>query len=188
MGSALDASGNLYVVGWYTSANITFGATTLTNPGSFTSDIFLVKYNSSGTALWAKTFGSADGDNGNGVTVDASGNVYITGWYTGATLVMGSFTLTNATTATSDIFIAKMDPSGNTVWAKTAGGTLGDRGLAITADAFGNVFTTGGYSSSIINFGTGNLTNSSASTSDVFWLNTIQTELPMVERCYGYGG
>lgn len=167
-GTALDASGNLYVVGWYTSANITFGAITLTNPGNFTSDIFLVKYDTNGNVIWAKTYGGVDGDLGNGITVDASGDVYITGWYTSATLAMDSHTLTNAGTGTSDAFVARINSAGIVVWAKSAGGTSADRGYGVAVDASGNVFATGGFGSATINFGTGNLTNTGSPTNDFF--------------------
>jgi hypothetical protein len=167
MGSALDAAGNLYVIGWYTSANLTFGSITLTNPGVGTGDVFLVKYDAAGNALWAKTFGGIDGDIGNGIAVDASGNVYITGWYTSSTISFGSLTLTNSGSASSDIFIVKLNSSGTEVWAKNAGGSASDRGYGIALDEAGNVFTTGNFSSATINFGTGSLTNSSAA-SDFF--------------------
>ncbi len=167
MGTALDGSGNLFTIGWYTSANITFGATTLTNPGIGTGDIFLTKYDAAGNVLWAKTFGGVDGDIGNGVAADASGNVYITGWYSSPTINFGTTTLTNAGSASSDMFIVKLNASGNEVWAKSVGGVAGDRGYGITLDASGNVFTTGGFSSSSINFGTGALTNA-GTTNDFF--------------------
>lgn len=169
-GTVLDASGNLYAVGWYTSANITFGSITLTNPGSYTGEIFVVKYNSAGNVLWAKNYGGVDGDLGSGIAVDASGYVYITGWYTSTSFAMDSYTLTNAAVGTSDIFIAKIDPTGNVVWARSEGGPLADRGLSIAVDASGNVFTTGGYSSASINFGTGNLNNAGSNTNDLFIL------------------
>jgi hypothetical protein len=167
-GTALDASGNLYTVGWYTSANITFGATTLVNPGNFTSDIFVVKTDASGVIVWAKTFGGTDGDLGNGITVDQSGNIYITGWYSSATMTMGSHTLTNAASGSSDMFIGKLDPAGNTIWAKSIGGSAADRGYGIAVDLTGNVFTTGGFSSGSVSFGSNTLTNGASGTNDIF--------------------
>ncbi len=161
LGTASDASGNLYVIGWYSSATITFGSITLTNPGVGTGDVFLVKYDPSGTALWAKTFGGIDGDIGNGIALDVAGNVYITGWYASSTISFGTNTLTNAGTG-SDVFIVKFNSSGTDIWAKTAGGSASDRGYGITTDPSGNVFTTGAFSSSTINFGTGSLANASS--------------------------
>lgn len=168
MSTAVDANGNLYTIGWYTSANLTFGSITLTNPGLGTSDIFLTKHDAAGNTIWAKTFGGAGGDNGNSVAVDANGDVYITGWYSSATIIFGSFTLTNSGSG-SDIFTAKISSAGNAVWAQSAGGNSStDRGNAIAVDASGNVFTTGGFMSSSANFGTVTVTNSASGINDFF--------------------
>ena len=165
---AVDASGNAYITGPYTSAFINFGTFSLLNSFSGTSDIFLVKFDPSGTVLWAKTFGGADGDQGNSVAVDASGNVILTGWFASASITFGSTVLTNAGTTSSDLFIAKFDPSGNLKWAKSAGGTINDRGYGVSTDTNSNIFVTGWYSSPTINFGTGVLTNAGSATNDIF--------------------
>ena len=165
-GVAVDASGNVYATGWYTSANIIFGSTNLINPGGFTSDIFLTKYDPSGNVIWAKTFGGTDGDIGNAVAVDASGNVYITGLFTSSVMAVGTVTLTNTSTTGSEVYVAKLDPSGNAIWAKSAGGASGDKGNGIAVDASGNVYVTGSFSSSGINFGTGAMANAGAN--DIF--------------------
>lgn len=172
-GIAVDASGNVYATGWYTSANIVFGSTNLINPGGFTSDIFLTKYDGAGNVLWAKTFGGTDGDIGNAVTVDAAGNVYFTGLFTSSVMAVGTVMLTNTSTTGSDVFVAKLDPSGNTIWAKSAGGTSGDKGNGIIVDASGNVFVTGSFSSPSINFGTGTMTNTGSN--DIFTVKYDQS-------------
>jgi hypothetical protein len=158
-GSALDASGNLYVTGWFTSPNITFGAVTLTNGGF--ADIFITKYDAAGNTLWSKNYGGSGGDIGNAVAVDASGNVYVTGQYSSPNMVMGSFTLTNSSSGTNDVFVAKIDPSGNVVWAKSAGGSMHEKAYSIVLDLSGNIFVSGAFESSTINFGTGVLNNAS---------------------------
>src|SRR4051812_8526496 len=79
---AVDASGNVYVTGSFNSGVMTAGTTTLTNSGSGgTSDIFLVKYDRTGTVLWARKAGGGDQDYGVSVAADASGNVFICGWF-----------------------------------------------------------------------------------------------------------
>lgn len=166
--TVVDASGSLYTIGWYTSAQLTFGSITLTNPGLGTSDIFVTKHDAAGNTLWAKTFGGADGDIGNGIVIDANGDVYITGWYASSTISFGSFTLTNSGVG-SDVFTVKINSAGNTIWAKSGGGSSSsDRGNSIAVDATGNVFTTGGYMSSTANFGAVTLTNSASGINDLF--------------------
>lgn len=56
---AVDASGNSYITGSYTSSYINFGTFSLLNSFSGTSDIFLVKIDPAGVVVWAKTFGGA---------------------------------------------------------------------------------------------------------------------------------
>ncbi len=165
---AVDASGNTYMTGSYNSSYINFGTFSLINNFSGTSDVFLVKIDPSGTVLWAKTFGGADGDQGNCVAVDASGNVILTGWFASVSIAFDATVLNNVGTASSDLFITKYDPSGNLIWAKSAGGSINDRGYAVSCDANSNIFVTGWYTSPIINFGTGNLSNAGSATNDVF--------------------
>jgi hypothetical protein len=182
--TAIDPSGNLFVAGWYTSANITFGATTLTNPSGITADFFLTKYDAAGNVLWAKSYGGADGDIATSVATDASGNAYVTGIFSGSVMVMGSFTLTNASTGTNDMFLAKIDAAGNVVWAKNAGGTSHDKPFSIALDLSGNIFVAGAFGSSSINFGTGALNNTST-TDDAFLVKYDQTGAALWARSAG---
>lgn len=88
-----DASGNVYVVGYFQSSSITFGSTTLTNAGAY--DMFIVKYDASGNVLWAKSAGGTNHDAANSVITDASGNVYVAGYFQSSSITFGSATLTN---------------------------------------------------------------------------------------------
>ncbi|HWY13310.1 MAG TPA: SBBP repeat-containing protein [Bacteroidia bacterium] len=155
-GVCVDANGNTFVTGTYASPNITFGSTTFTNTGGL--DMFTVKYDPSGNVLWAKSGKGVSNEVGYNITVDASGNSYVVGTYNSSTLVFGTTTLT--LNAFDDIFIVKYDPSGNIIWAKTAGGNGNDIGQSIAVDGSGNSYITGYYASSTIGFGSTTLTNS----------------------------
>ena len=160
-GIAVDASGNSYVTGYF-KGSATFGSTTLTNNGF--ANIFIAKLDSSGNWLWAKNAGySGCGTSGNGIAVDASGNIYVTG-YCADSAIFGSITLTS--NGDSDIFIAKLDSSGNWLWAKNAGGTDYDYGQGIAVDASGNSYVTGYFESTTATFGSTTLTSSGFS--DIF--------------------
>ena len=117
--------------------------------------------------LWAKSAGGINYDNGNSISTDAQGNVYISGSFGSPTITFGTTTLTNA--GSSDIFIVKYDASGNVLWAKSAGGTVGDYGYGVSTDANGNVYIIGNFSSASITFGSTTLTNANNSgASDIF--------------------
>lgn len=155
---SVDANGNSYVIGTFMDSTILFGSTLLTSSGS--SDIFVVKYNTSGNIVWAKSAGGTNFDKGQSISVDGSGNVYIVGIYYSPTISFGTHTLTNANGA--DIFIVKYDSSGNVVWAKSAGGTDYDEVNSISTDGNGNVYLTGTFgdhSLVTISFGSVSLTN-----------------------------
>ncbi|MDE0837929.1 MAG: SBBP repeat-containing protein, partial [Kiritimatiellae bacterium] len=84
---------------------------------------------------------------GLGIAVDASGNVYATGGFRGIVDFdpgPGTFNLTSS--GGFDIFVQKLDASGNFLWAKGMGGFANsDYGTAIAVDASGNVYTTGRF-------------------------------------------
>ncbi|MGZ3902973.1 MAG: SBBP repeat-containing protein [Bacteroidia bacterium] len=159
---ARDNSGNLYITGTFTSSTITFGSTILNNDsvGGGTSDIFIVKCNASGGVIWAKSVGGKLNDNGNGIAVDATGNIYVTGGFYSTSIMFGTNNLTH-----SGMFIAKYNPSGTVIWAKDAIGSSSGNGIAL--DAGGNAFIVGTYSSSSITFSSIVVTNSS-NNNDVF--------------------
>jgi len=152
---ATDAAGNIFVTGFFQSASVVFDTYTLTNTGA--NDIFIVKYNGSGNVIWAKGIEGTTGDVGNSVDTDAGGNVYVTGSFNSPSLILDTYTLTNA--GSSDVFITKYDGLGNSLWAKSAGGTFNDSGLGIALDQGGNVFVTGSFISPTLTAETFSLTN-----------------------------
>jgi hypothetical protein len=150
---AIDSSGNSYVTGYFHST-ASFGNITLTSSGSY--DIFVAKLDSNGNWLWAKKAGGTSDDYGYSITIDFSGNSYVTGYFY-STASFGTTTLTSS--GDCDIFVAKMDSSGNWLGANQAGGTGEDYGFSIAIDSSGNSYVTG-YFQGIAYFGTTTLTSS----------------------------
>ena len=166
-GIATDASGNVYITGDFSSQTFTIGTNTLTNTLGSGGDVFIAKYDPNGNVLWAKKTSSTGGDEGRGISTDTSGNVFITGTFSGPTMTLGSDTLKNA--GYNNIFIAKYNSNGNVLWAKSEGGTNNDYGLGIATDKFGNAFITGEFYSPTMAIGTNTLNNnSSAGGRDIF--------------------
>lgn len=143
-GVCADGQGNVIMAGWFNGTTIIFGNDTLSN-SSNASEVFIVKYDAYGNVLWAKKSGGTDEDKCNGVSVDASANIFITGFFKSAAIVFGNDTLTNAyyTGNVDDIFTAKYDSLGNAMWAKSFGGSGGDEGWSIDTDVNGNSWVTG---------------------------------------------
>lgn len=142
---AVDAAGNVYTTGYF-QGTVDFdpgaGVQNLTSVDD--RDIFISKLDASGNYMWAKSLGGGNYDVGYGIAVDGSGNVYTTGFFQGtADFDPGPGTQNLVSSGLADIFISKLDATGNFVWAKKMGGTGSDDGYGITLDASGNVYVTG---------------------------------------------
>ena len=168
----VDASGNVYTTGsFWGTVDFDPGAGTFNLTPAGNSDIFIQKLDASGNFLWVKSFGSTGTDYGKSIAVDASGNVYTTGSFFGTVDFDPGAGTFNLTTTYNDVFIQKLDASGNFLWAKSFGGTGNniDSGNSIAVDASGNVYTTG-YFEGTADFdpGAGTFNLSSAGGQDVF--------------------
>lgn len=154
---ATDASNNVYVCGYFTTPTITFGSTTLSNTtGPGYSDLYLVKYNSNGSVLWAVSSGGVGSDRAQSVATDGLGNVYVVGSFI-FSITFGSYTLTTPDNY-DDIFVVKYDSGGNVLWATSAGSVGGyDDAYSVATDASGNVLVAG-ICGSPITFGSYTLT------------------------------
>ena len=134
---AHDTSGD-YIVTWFFSGTSTHGATTLVSSGS--TDTFITKIDSSGSITWATKVGGWSSDVGNGIDIDVNDNIYITWYFWGAASQHGATVLSS--NGNFDVFITKIDDSGNILWAKGVWGAWNDRGLWISIDLIGNSYTT----------------------------------------------
>ncbi|HAK78369.1 MAG TPA: hypothetical protein DCM71_16015 [Runella sp.] len=161
-GIAADGSGNVYVTGNFLRT-AAFGTTNLTSTGG--TDIFVAKYNSSGTLQWVQKAGGVNNEVGQGVAIDGSGNVYVTGYFQGVA-TFGTTSLTAAgSVGNNDIFVAKYNGSGTLQWVQKAGGTSPDVSQSIAVDGGGNVYITG-FLQGTATFGTTSVT--SAGSGDIF--------------------
>jgi hypothetical protein len=165
VGVATDKSGNIYMTGTFRSTFINIGSFTLYNRGSYPSvDFFLVKYDSIGNVLWAKSGGSKYSDESHSVTTDVDENIYITGMFSD-TLIFGNDTIYDV--GQYDYYIIKSDTNGNLLWANYSSGTgIGDNGYSTVTDFKGNVFVTGKYLSPTFSIGNDTLYN--AGQDDIF--------------------
>lgn len=143
---AVDAYGDSLVIGNF-NGTASFGGIELTTAGS--SDIFLAKYHSDGTVVWAKSAGSSGYDFAESISVDPSGSSFITGSYAGR----ASFgALSILSTGGHDMFLVKYDSNGDVLWLRSAGGSSIDRGNAVAVDTAGNCIVTG-YTGGMATFG-----------------------------------
>ncbi|MBK7667488.1 MAG: T9SS type A sorting domain-containing protein [Sphingobacteriaceae bacterium] len=111
---------------------------------------FVSKLDVTGNFVWAKSWGAATGtSSGNGLALDAAGNVYTTGSFEMFVDFDPGPGNANLIASNSDIFISKLDNAGNYVWAKALSGSMNEIGTAINVDAIGNVYTTGYFNGTV---------------------------------------
>jgi len=167
---ALDTVGNIYITGYFNNlASINSYVAVETNIVSTLSigqlssigstDAYIAKYTSSGTAVWATNIGGVSIEYGFGVATDMSGNVYTTGLFNISTtvnsfstissnnIIVSSFGLLNGYVG-ENLYLAKYTSSGMAVWATYFGAisisqTNVSVGQSVSTDLFGNVYTTG---------------------------------------------
>lgn len=161
---AADRNNFIYFAGNFTSDTIYAGSDTLVKEGL--TDFFITKYDSSGNQIWSKQFGGPKFDLCYDLSLDQFSNLYITGFFTSDTLVLGNDTLINQNEA--DIFIAKLDSLGNFIWAKSAGGNNRDIGRNISVNSNSEVVISGQFNSDYIEFENNMIYNTTNETGDSF--------------------
>lgn len=143
---AIDAGGNVYTAGAYKgTADFDPGVSTYTLQAAGGSDAFISKLDASGNFVWAKQLSGTLDDLISGLTVDATGNIYSIGSFSGtADFDPGASLYTLSAQGTQDVFISKLDAAGNFVWAKQLGaGGASISGRSLTLDPSGNVHLAG---------------------------------------------
>jgi hypothetical protein len=147
----VDPTGNVYVTGSF-MGNCDFdpGANTFNLGSSGSTDVFITKLNSSGNLTWVKKMGGWGSDNPASIKIGNDGSVYTAGYFSDtADFDPGAGIFNLNSKGDSDIFISKLDDSGNFIWAKEMGGTGLDKALSMTLDPLGNVYTTGLFEDSV---------------------------------------
>ena len=125
-GVAVDSTGNIYLVGCVYNMSSMY---------KMLYDMVLVKYDSSGVQQWNRTWGGSGVDEGYGVAVDSSDNVYLAG----STSSFGE--------GSSDMVLMKYDGSGVQQWNCTWGGGSSDESYGVAVDSSDNVYLVGGTNS-----------------------------------------
>lgn len=150
-GIAKDSNGNIYTIGTFVgTADFDPGISIFNLTSAGATDIFISKLDSMGSFVWAKRIGSTGEDIGLDITLDATGNIYITGNFSGTVDFDPNATIFNLTSfGLISNFVLKLDPSGNFAWATRPSNAQTDYNRAIQLDISNNVYTTGKINDSI---------------------------------------
>ncbi len=117
---------------------------------STNNDGFILKIDAAGNFKWIRQIGGGDNYEIQAIRTDTRGNIYTTGRFAGRTDFnpgADSFYLSTTPATQSDVFIHKLDSSGNYLWAKSFEGNSNghDQGSSIAIDKEENVFVTGHF-------------------------------------------
>lgn len=144
----LDLQGNIYTTGTFTGT-IDFDPDmtgTYNLDAGASEDVFVQKLDADGNFLWARNFGGQSYTNGVSIVTDHSGNSYTAGTFVGTADFDPGTAIYNQTSAgSSDVFIVKLDPSGNLTWVRTFGSSFSDYICSVDLDAAGNIYSTGAF-------------------------------------------
>ncbi|MBT3209768.1 MAG: PKD domain-containing protein [Bacteroidetes bacterium] len=146
-----DIAGNVYITGDFQDT-VDFDP----GPGIYNlgtngyDDIFVSKYNCSGSFVWAKSIEQSDGE-GASLAIDSVGNIYIIGSFSGTNIDFdpgpGVYYLSSIWL--NDIFALKLDSSGGFLWAKSFGGSTSDGGRSIAIDNLGDIYLSGWFNDTV---------------------------------------
>jgi hypothetical protein len=141
----------LYTCGNFSSPTLQLGAISLTNAGS--NDIYVAKYDTAGTIIWAKKYGSTGSDAAQSITTDSLNNVYITGSCTG-TVSFGALNFAGGN------YVLKLNNLGNEVWVinPATNATISD----IAADPTGKTVVCGYFNAGAVTIGTQSVTTTAS--------------------------
>ena len=147
----LDNQQNIYATG-------VFGGVSDFDPGNGTynltshgnNDAFILKLDVNGNFIWAKNVGSTGDDRGESIKTDLSGNLYICGSFRNtADFDPGPADFELTSEGQSDIFILKLDASGNFIWARSMGSWDYDYANSLAIDAYNDIYITGGFNETV---------------------------------------
>lgn len=146
----IDGFGNIYTSGLFTDTVDFDPGPSLSNLTSlFFSSLYILKINSSGNFVWAKKFASPFMES-TSMNVDSEGNIISTGHFRDeANFDPGWAQFYVKSKGYEDVYILKMDSSGNFLWVKSFGGKLSDRCYSSSLDKNGNIISLGVFGNKV---------------------------------------
>ncbi|WP_437506402.1 SBBP repeat-containing protein [Sorangium sp. So ce1099] len=139
----VGVDGNILVAG-NALGGINFGGSTLESAGE--KDVVVAAFDSGGEHIWSNRYGNVAAQNVGGVAVDQTSHVLLTGDF-GGTVDFGRISL--MARGSHDVFVVKLDPAGETVWAGGFGDAMAQSAEDVAVDALGTILLTGHFSGSI---------------------------------------
>jgi len=145
-----DGTGNSYITGYFypfpgmPTQPAHFGPFLLPDNGA--GNMFIAKYDASGTCAWAKHGGGSQHDEGLAISTDANGNSYVAGLFNGSATFGG---IGLASSGSNDAFLVKYNSSGIGLFAQKIGGSALDKGKSLLSYPNGECILAGNFGTSV---------------------------------------
>lgn len=139
---AIDAQNNVYTAGYITGESA-FGSNVTFSSAQGNGDIYVAKYSPQGTLLWVKKYGGSFSDRAYDIKVDGQGNILVTGQFFGTVNFDGN--TVQSVNNSKDIFLIKMTPASDVLWAISEGGPMAENVYALAIDNQNNIILTGQF-------------------------------------------
>lgn len=136
-----DHNDNIIVTGLFSHQANFYEGGTIASAGD--ADMFLVKFDPAGSILWVRQAGGPDHEEGVGVSTDRAGNIYVAGILAQTAVFAPGVSLTS--NGEWDLYLAKYDPSGNLIFARSGGGAGFDEGYSAVVDQEGSIILIGTF-------------------------------------------
>lgn len=149
-GIITDAAGNIFLTGYTTSS---LPLNSIATPGAYRTtisgvpDVFIIKFNASGSRQWGTYFGSTNADYGSKIAIDTMGNLTIAGITYSNSGIADSNAQQSTYGGNGDAFITKFTSMGQPVWSTYLGGSSFDYGIDIAIDPMQNIIVAGSTNS-----------------------------------------
>ena len=170
---SINGLGEVFVTGkFWGTTDFDPGTAVLSLTSAGADDAFIFKLTPAGDLAWVKQIGGLGYEYGYDVQLDLAGNIYLTGSFQETVDMDPGTGVANMTSAGGDdIYVLKLDASGDFIWGKRIGGTGFDLGISLQIDAGSNVYASGSFQETVdFDPGSGSLDLSSAGSNDVFIL------------------
>lgn len=185
----LDADGNSYVTGNFSSKKFALGkivlVNTSTNPASM--EMFVAKLDPKGNVLWAIQSKGAVEERGVDISCDKTGHIVVVGVFRGEKATFGTVELVNPTRFPLSTFILRLNTSGSVLWAKRAGAKSQTEVKSVSTGPDGEIYLTGTFSTGT-NFGGYEYKSKNGNNPTAFVAKYLSNgELKWFEQIYGKG-
>ncbi len=159
---AVDNNNQIIMVGSFSASQISIGSETLIQNAGTGRNMYVAKLDADANVLWADNYGDINDSGVSGASIDDDNNVYLVGFFNGASLTLGSQIINNSSSSVSyDIFIAKLSTDGTPIWGDNIEGADGQTEFAhnLTTDSQGNIIVHGDFwgETSVLSCGSINL-------------------------------